>query len=71
MGEVVSTVTDVRYCMWCGGESRIRVDKAKWSRWMRGEYAQNVWPEWSDEERELLISGTHAACWDELMGGED
>jgi len=33
-----------------------------------GEFVQNVFPEMSPEDRELLISGTHPACWDRYMG---
>lgn len=28
---------------------------------------QEIFPDWAPEQRELLITGTHAECWDELM----
>lgn len=64
-------VTDVRFCPVCHGKTELKLDKTLWVRWMSGELIQHVWPEWSVEERELLISGTHAACWDELYPEEE
>ena len=41
-------------------------------KWKAGNgLIQEVLPELSDGERELLISGTCDTCWDELFGGPE
>jgi hypothetical protein len=68
----MSDVTiETRKCMQCGKVSFIEVTYEEYQRWQRGEHAQAVWPQWTAEQRELLISGTHPECWDELMGPEE
>jgi len=56
-----------RRCVQCGGVSLLEVDADAYHRWELGEHAQVVWPDWSASEREVLISGTHAACWEEIF----
>ena len=43
------------------------LDPAKVNRWLAGEHIQDVFPELSASERELLISGLHAECFEELF----
>lgn len=50
-------------CLNCGKSSKVKLDDAKVARWKRGERIQNVWPEMTPDERELLISGIHPECW--------
>ncbi len=57
-----------RTCIVCGLNDEIRLDAAKVARWQAGEHVQNVWPEMPAPRRELLITGTHPACWDKLFG---
>ncbi len=54
-------------CLMCGLSSQITMPLDKYQRWYSGESIQVVMPEWSAEERELLISGTHGPCWNEMM----
>lgn len=37
------------------------------NRWLAGEHIQDVMPELSADDREMLISGMHADCWDALF----
>jgi hypothetical protein len=53
-------------CLVCDGEEFHNLDKAGYDRWQAGEHIQSVWPEFSADKREMLISGTHPKCWDEL-----
>lgn len=54
-------------CTMCDQISEVDLDPAKVARWIqRGEKIQNVWPELSPDERELLMTGTHPACWTAL-----
>ena len=57
-------------CIMCGEPSTLELDPAKVARWQGGEFIQNVWPEMPPPQRELLITGTHPACWDALFAEE-
>lgn len=35
--------------------------------WQAGELIQNALPELSDDQRELMISGTCGKCWDKMF----
>ena len=58
-------------CPFCGTESEMPLDKVKYFRWQAGELAQNVWPEMSLEDREVLISGTCRECQKILFAMEE
>lgn len=60
-----------RPCVVCGERTKFMVREDEAQAWWDGAYAQHVWPDWSAEKRELLISGTHPQCWDELFGEEE
>ncbi len=49
----------------------VTLDNDKLARYKAGELVQRVWPEMSTDERELLITGTHPACWSAMFGGSD
>lgn len=56
-------------CLVCGEYSIVRnLDRSAVARCQNGEAIQNVFPDLSPSTRELLISGTHDRCWDEMMG---
>ena len=54
-------------CMVCTKTSVVALDPDKVARWKAGELMQNVWPEFTPDERELLQTGTHPKCWDEMF----
>jgi hypothetical protein len=41
------------------------------TRWQAGESIQTAFPDMSVGDREVLISGTHTACWDKLFPKEE
>jgi hypothetical protein len=47
------------------------VDREAFDRWRGGELIQNAFPDMDPGERELLITGTHDACWDKLFSEEE
>ena len=59
------TVTTKR-CIVCGQSSTLTVDAVGHRRWQSGTLAQRAFPDMNIDEREMLISGTHAACFDSL-----
>lgn len=58
-------------CLHCGKSSAVTMPVEAYAAWRSGGHIQNVWPEGSESDRELLISGTHAACWDILFPDEE
>lgn len=58
-------------CMVCGQSEVVVLDAADVWRWQTGMKVQDVWPDKTAEERELLQTGTHPWCWDELFGEEE
>lgn len=58
-------------CYTCGRPSFIEVDSAKYAAWRGGMLIQQVWPEWTPEERELMMTGWHPECFKRAMGEEE
>lgn len=54
-------------CFQCGETSKVTVVKEQFERWIAGELIQRAMPEMPVDTRELLISGTHPKCWDEMF----
>jgi len=59
-----------KQCPVCGHLSHLKIDKEKYNRWTDGELIQVVWPDSTPDWRELLKTGIHSKCWDELFGEE-
>ena len=57
-------------CIVCEQTSWVTLDADKHARWIAGEHVQAVWPDMPAEEREMLITGTHPACWDQLFSDD-
>ncbi|MGH7792057.1 MAG: hypothetical protein ACREOB_07040 [Thermodesulfobacteriota bacterium] len=64
-------IIETMSCPVCGKSEYIGVDKEKYSKWALGEHIQDVWPEWTADQREMIITGTHPECWDKMMGEEE
>lgn len=54
-------------CMVCQRSEHVHLEKHKFDLWQTGEMIQTVFPELTEDERELLISGTHSECWDSMF----
>jgi hypothetical protein len=54
-------------CTVCGRTSRITMPRAAHHRWALGDFIQDAWPDSKPEEREMLMTGTHPDCWDQLV----
>lgn len=56
----------------CRRTQAIELDRVRYERWYKQkELIQNVWPEKTPDERELLITGTHDTCWEQLFPDEE
>ena len=58
-------------CPICNKYTVMVVDIAEFNAWRAGLLIQQAFPTMSQEDRELLISGTHPDCWDSLFSEED
>jgi NOL1/NOP2/fmu family ribosome biogenesis protein len=68
MSDTTLTVTlTTQACLYCGKTSEVELDLEKVRRWQAGEHVQNVWPEMTTDEREVLITGIHGPCWDAIF----
>lgn len=53
-------------CRVCGKRAIITVDGVALQRWFAGELIQEAFPNMDSDTRELIVSGTHATCWNTL-----
>ena len=67
---VDSQVHFTRVCQVTDQTYRVVVDFADVRRWQQGELIQNVWPNMSSDDREILMSGWTPAEWDMLFPEE-
>jgi len=58
-------------CCVCDKYEVWSLDREAVTRWQEGETIQDAFPDMSAGDREILISGTHAACWDKLFPAEE
>lgn len=61
----------IRDCNICGNESRVIVPAQGLWDWEHGKFVQQAMPDLNPEQREMVMTGTHLACWDSMMGGEE
>lgn len=53
-------------CLGCGQSTWFSMSQAQYNAWKQGEHVQLIFPDWSPEDREMLISGTCPDCWEEM-----
>ncbi len=63
-------------CMYCQKQAVIELtpeEGAQYERLKSGEirFIQDAFPQWSADQRELLITGTHPECWDAIFEDDE
>jgi hypothetical protein len=58
-------------CLVCGERSVVQVSASDLAAWKAGVHIQVVFPDLTADQRELLQTGTHPACWDSLVPEDD
>lgn len=66
--EKADTVIVEKRCIGCGKVASIEVPKNQFYVWRSGVHCQDAFPQLSRETREILISGTHPECWNNMFG---
>lgn len=55
-------------CVHCTERYHIVVTARQLERYRNtGDYVQNIWPELDAGQREMIISGTHSDCFEEMF----
>jgi hypothetical protein len=68
MSEMI--VVKTKTCMVCNKYEILSLNREAVTKWREGENIQSAFPDMKAADREVLISGTHPACWDKLFSGE-
>ena len=69
-GKTVNTTSFVTSrCEYCDKSSLVVLPTDRFERWQSGQLVQDVFPDLSADLRELLLYGTHPACWVVMYGG--
>jgi hypothetical protein len=64
MKENLHEITIVTRCPFCGKAHEVECNENDYLDWQDGELIQNAMPYLSAQEREYLITGICAECWD-------
>lgn len=58
-------------CIYCGKDGVVEVPLDEFTAWVGGKFIQDAMPSLSAEQREQILTGTHAECWDKMFPKED
>jgi hypothetical protein len=64
-------IVTTKPCIKCGETSQIEILKDSYVAWKAGEKVQHAFPTLTPDERELLMTGIHPKCWEEMFGKEE
>jgi hypothetical protein len=54
-------------CPYCHKSTRLIISDIAWGMLQEGRHIQQVLPGWPAPRRELLMTGFHPDCWDEMF----
>ena len=60
-----------RTCPICGKLQVIEVEDSQYNDWMAGENIQIAFPNLTQDQREILISGICSECWEKIFPPDD
>lgn len=66
-----TAIVETLPCPMCGERAAIEVRTAGFAAWMQGALIQDAFPELDQHQRELLMTGTHEHCWEQMWAGMD
>lgn len=64
-------IVETPKCVMCGNTAVLEVSFEGFVQWQRGAFVQEAFPELDSDQRELLMTGTHAHCWEGMWAGFD
>lgn len=57
-------------CMECHKTTILTLDSESYTKYLSGMHIQDAFPNWTPDQRELLITGTHPECWNKIFPDE-
>jgi len=69
--DVPGTQVKCPVCVQCQHWSYVGLDDSAYRELLSGKLIQEALPHLSPSHREMLITGTHGDCWDELWADDD
>ena len=60
-----------RVCHICREKSHVLVCAELYRIWDSGHLIQNVWPNLTPAQREMIKLGYHAECWEKMFSSEE
>ena len=58
-------------CIVCNKVTLIEITQREFDRLGESGHIQNLFPDWTKEQRELFITGTHPECWDSIFADDE
>jgi hypothetical protein len=58
-------------CIHCGEDNQITLDAVALANWRNRELIQNVFPNLNYQQRELIQTGIHPECWNDMFPKEE
>ena len=58
-------------CIHCGEANQITLDAIALANWRNRELIQNVFPNLNYQQRELIQTGIHPECWNDMFPKEE
>jgi hypothetical protein len=68
---IVNQVTIRNTCIHCNQTNEIILDAVALANWRNKELIQNAFPNLDYKQRELIQTGIHPECWDEMFPEEE
>ena len=64
---IVEQVVLNNTCIHCGEANQITLDAVALANWRNRELIQNVFPNLNYQQREIIQTGIHPECWEEMF----
>ena len=68
---IVEQVVLNNTCIHCGFTNQLTLNAVDLATWRNGELIQNAFPKLNYQQRELIQTGIHPECWDDMFPKEE
>lgn len=72
-GQGLMVTVETPACVVCNQSTFLVISREQYSKLIHphGPHIQDVFPDWTPAERELLLTGTHDKCWNKIFSEAD
>lgn len=64
---LTETCVILRQCPQCTKKYNIKLSVHDYTSWMDGKYSQNAFPYLDVDQREMIQTGIHPECWENMF----